>query len=213
MEGSSWDKFFGWLGAASPEEIRAFNRPPELDRAVVILARRRCKRLLIVGPGPGEVPAVMAAGRFNVTAIDASVVALRWSRRYTVNRAPQLVGGDAQALPLGSSVFDGAMVLTVLSLYESETRHQMARELARVIAPGGVVLCWHYLQAFPEYRRVRMSNGTLEPLYKELSTPYPGFLDFSAYFDEEGNPLPTEEPPPGARLWCSWTLGAGGTQG
>jgi SAM-dependent methyltransferase len=206
MNASQWDSFFEWLADATPEDVKSFNRPPDLDRAVVILARLACKKLLVVGAGPGEVPAVMAAGRFDVTAVDASVVALRWSRRYTVNRAPRLIAGDARALPLGDGVFDGAMVLTVLSLYEADTRHYMAAELARVIAPGGVVLCWHVLKAFPEYRRVQNGDGTLTPLYSELSTHYPGFLDLLDYFDEEGNPLPTTEPPPRGRFWCSWTL-------
>jgi SAM-dependent methyltransferase len=206
MNASQWDRFFEWLADATPEEVRGFNRPPELDRAVAILARLACKKLLIVGAGPGEVPAVVAAGRLDVTAVDASVVALRWSRRYAVNRAARLVAGDARALPLADGAFDAAMVLTVLSLYESETSRRMAAELARVLASGGVVLCWHVLKAFPEYRRVQSGDGTLTPLYSELSTPYPGFLHFPDYYDEEGNALPATVPPPDGRYWCSWTL-------
>ena len=206
MHGSQWDRFFYWLADATPEEVAGFNRPPELDQAVDILARRACTKLLIVGAGPGEVPAVMAAARFDVTALDASVVALRWSRGYTVNRAPRLVAGDALALPLDEGVFEAVMVLTVLSLYESDRRQRIAAELVRILAPGGVALCWHVLTAFPEYRRVRSGEGTLAPLYGELGTPYPGFLNFFEYYDGEGNPLPKADPPPGQRYWCSWML-------
>ena len=89
----------------------------------------------------------------------------------------------------------------------------LAAELARVIAPGGVVLCWHVLEVFPEYRRVQREDGTLTPLYSELRTPYPGFVPFDEYFDEEVNRLEGVDPPSQARFWCSRTLGAGREQG
>ncbi len=209
---TDWDDHFRQLEDASPEKVRAFNRPPDLERGINVLAKRGCRKVLLVGPGPGEVPAVVAQHGFDVVSFDISRVALRWGRRYVTKGAkPWPLVGDARLLPIRRSSFRGAMVLTVLSLYESPVRKAIARELECALAPGGVLLCWHYMQAFPEYRRVRQGNGTLTPLYRELGEPYPGFVDYDAYFDPEGNPLPGSSPPQGVRLLCQRVVTANGT--
>jgi SAM-dependent methyltransferase len=205
-----WDEYFGRLTRGDGWQLATFNLPPNLKDVLGILARRRARSVLVVGPGPGDVPLIVAANGFQVVSLDLSVVALRTG----MARASGVPGlraavGDVAALPAEGASFDAALALSVLSLHERDLRLKMAGELARVLCPGGLAFCWHYVRAFPEYLRAAHVEGTLSELYAEIEKPYPGFADYQAHFDAAGNPLPENMPPAGARFWCSWTLGGG----
>jgi SAM-dependent methyltransferase len=101
---------------------------------------------LDAGCGPGGNSAWLEPyGR--VTGIDPSPEALRFARER--HPALQAIEGDIAALPFAAASFDLALVITVLALVEDDRR--AAREVARVLRPGGVVLLLE--PALPSLRR------------------------------------------------------------
>jgi SAM-dependent methyltransferase len=107
-----------------------------LDRA---LAGRRVLRALDVGCGAG-LTALRLSRRpdiADVVGLDPSPDALRHARR---RRAGGWLRGSAHALPLESGRFDVVTCLDVFQHLPPATDGQAAREIARVLAPGGVAL-------------------------------------------------------------------------
>lgn len=91
-------------------------------------------RVLDAGCGTGRNLVDLAAGGPAV-GLDVSLRALAFARR---RRAAPLVCGSVTALPFPAGVFSGAVSRDVLYMVPDDAR--AARELARVLAPGGTLL-------------------------------------------------------------------------
>jgi ubiquinone/menaquinone biosynthesis C-methylase UbiE len=104
------------------------------------------QRLLDAGCGPGGNGAWLAAYG-TLVGVDPADEALRFVRAHRPSTIP--VRGDLTRLPLRDASIEVAVALTVL--YTIRDDDAALRELARVLAPGGVVLVLE--PAFPALRR------------------------------------------------------------
>lgn len=102
--------------------------------ATAFLARPH-ERVLDLGCGTGRLGALLA-DRYTVTGIDVSGAMLRQARRRYGHRVT-LVQGSAFHLPFAGSSFGGAVSAFVLRNLDDLPR--AFAELARVVAPGGLV--------------------------------------------------------------------------
>ena len=92
-------------------------------------------RLLDLGCGTGFTLTQLPPG-VRATGLDYSPTALRLARRRATSAS--LVRGSAYALPFGDGAFDAALALDVLEHLGDD--RAAARELARVVRPGGVAI-------------------------------------------------------------------------
>ena len=99
-------------------------------------------RVLDVGAGAGLTSVALAGRGYQVTAVDASAAMTEIIRRRAAEAAVasrlQLSLGDAHLLPFGCRVFSLVVALGVIPWLHSPER--AAREMARVLAPGGYLV-------------------------------------------------------------------------
>ena len=124
-----------------PQHARARRRP-----ARAVPRRAAGPPILDAGCGPGGNGAWLAE-HGDVVGVDRSPDALRFVHERRPDVAPVL--GDLTALPLASASVDAAIAITVL--YAVDDDAAAAAELARVLAPGGVLVVVE--PAFPSLRR------------------------------------------------------------
>jgi SAM-dependent methyltransferase len=105
------------------------------DQLADVFDDRRRLTVLDAGCGPGGNGAWLAA-HGTVVGVDRTPDALRFVRERRPQLAPVL--GDLTALPLASGSVDVAVAITVL--YAVDDDAGAVRELARVLAPGGVLV-------------------------------------------------------------------------
>ena len=91
-------------------------------------------RVLDVACGPGQLAGEAAARRATVVAVDLSPVMLALARKQ--HPAVEFREGDAEALPFAEDSFDAVLCNFGLGHFP---RPERAMELARVLAPSGVV--------------------------------------------------------------------------
>jgi len=96
------------------------------------------ERALDVGCGTGIYTAWLAEQGLEVTGLDRDPAMLAAARA----EVPQgrLVEGDATALPFAADAFDLALAVTLFCFLDSQQRLAAARELVRVVRPGGRVV-------------------------------------------------------------------------
>lgn len=101
------------------------------ERALDLLSIPQQARLLDLGSGPGAGAGVAAARGNTVIALDLSPAIAA-----EADMAPGVTGmaGDAERLPLGDRIGDGAMAECVLSAIPD--KEAAAREIRRVLRPG-----------------------------------------------------------------------------
>jgi SAM-dependent methyltransferase len=112
------------------------------EAAVAAAALRPGQEVLDVAAGSGNatIPAALAGAR--VTALDLvpSLLEVGQARARHAGVEVEWVEGDAEALPFPDESFD--TVLSVLGVQFAPRHEVTARELARVVRPGGtIVLC------------------------------------------------------------------------
>ncbi|MCA8908023.1 MAG: class I SAM-dependent methyltransferase [Rhodospirillaceae bacterium] len=128
----------------------AMRRQVLVPLADFLATRRQSRtRLLDIATGTGRFLTFVldAFPRLQVTGLDLSAAYLRQARRTVRPFGPaRLVQGLAEALPLADASQD---VITAIYLFHElprEVREAVAREMARVLAPGGRVILMDSLQ-------------------------------------------------------------------
>jgi len=102
------------------------------------LAGRTPGRALEAGCGTGYLARLLQTERgWPLVAMDISSEGLRHARRMGVERAVQ---GDVGALPFACGSFDLVLSVDVLAHLAHGEEHRAVRELARVLAPGGLLV-------------------------------------------------------------------------
>lgn len=103
-----------------------------------LLKGRRLERVLEAGCGTGYFSRLLQEDRgWPVVSLDISGEGLRYARSLGVERAVQ---GDVCSLPFAAGTFDVVLSLDVLPHLPSGDEQGAIRELARVTAPGGLVI-------------------------------------------------------------------------
>jgi SAM-dependent methyltransferase len=143
-----------------------------LKRQIAAMSLRLEKLCILeVGCGSGDVLALLCelgAAEEQLTGVDLRGGALNEARA----RFPRakLVEANAEALPLPDETFDLVAMFTVMSSVLSPgVRQAIARETARVLRPGGLVLWYDMRRANPWNPNVRAVSTT------ELLELFPGF--------------------------------------
>jgi SAM-dependent methyltransferase len=123
------------------------------------------RRWLDVGCGTGALTSAVRAGGGSVIGVDPS--------RAFVGASPDVVVGDARALPFASGVFDAVVSGLALNFVPSP-RDAMA-ELTRVAAPGGAVAAyvWDYADGMELMRYFWDAALELDPAAPDEGTRFP----------------------------------------
>jgi SAM-dependent methyltransferase len=160
------------------------------EEALRLAAVGRGARVLDVAAGPGTLSLLAAAAGAQVSALDfspAMVAALR--ERADAQRLPiDARQGDGQALPWADGSFDAAFSMFGLIFFPDRARG--LRELARVLAPGGVAL----ISSWPLLDR----SSVVGQLFGAIREAFPMMS------------LPAGDPPLGTPEMCRAELGAAG---
>lgn len=119
-------------------------------------------RILDLGCGTGHLSLLMER-RNHVVSYDPAYEGVAITRRRRRTRGGAVVGGGEQ-LPFRDSAFDGVLLIDVLEHIADD--RQVAREVRRVVRPGGYVLCM-----VPEnprlYSRIDAANGHVRRYSRE----------------------------------------------
>lgn len=152
-------------------------------------------RLLDVACGTGRFLEEVAANypRLNVTGLDLSpAYAAEARKRLERRRSASIVEANAETMPLAAASQDAVTCIYLLHELPPAIRPVVAREIARVLKPGGVAIIVDALQTGdrPDY------DGLLEFFPIGFHEPYfSSYLaeDFSALFAREGLALESVE--------------------
>ena len=156
----------------------------ELSTVLSLLGCRPRDRVLDLGAGSGFSSEMLARLGYDVVAIDPDRGALGNNRRRITFDATRIDGSVtvinalAEALPFGSARFDGVVAMNVL--HHVADMPGVARELARVVKPGGrVAFCEPGLDHLdePETRRAIAEHGENDQPFDAM-----GFLAMARAF-------------------------------
>ena len=113
--------------------------PPMVARYEVVVRRTPTGRVLDVGAGDGYLSGRLSARCREVIAIEYETLGVKLARQMLAERTNVTIHqGDVYALPFEDRSFDAVVMADVIEhLYEPELA---VSEMARVIAPDGVVL-------------------------------------------------------------------------
>lgn len=155
------------------------NRAIHDDRSARLVAAARragtwpvpgSRPLLDLGCGSGEGQRdLIGAGLLAVlrVGVDRSGRRLGQARLRSPGLRP--VRGDGVALPFATGAFDAVSAFTVFSSIPAARRAEVAAEVGRVLAPGGIVL-WY------DMRLPSPGNAATNPVpRKEVAALFPGF--------------------------------------
>jgi|GEM_PF-3034767 len=118
--------------------------------------------LLEVGCGPGRLLETVAARGFarEVVGVDLSPYLLERARKRLAGTRVRLVHADGLALPSEPESFDAVVASHYVGHLPREVREDAARELVRVVRPGGhVVVIDHHWHSWPEVAGVRKDRA------------------------------------------------------
>lgn len=149
----------------------------------------RGSKILDIGSGPGNESIFLAKQGMKVIGLDLNPEAIGLAKKLAKlqNVDVKFVQGDALKLPFKDQAFDVVNDTFVFHHFESSIRRQYAREISRVLKPGGIFI----LRGFSY--RMTPGSGPFRLTSKDV-------LDaFSPYFSVEHlslfKNLPTEKRP------------------
>ncbi len=189
-------------------EEGAFNAHFERPSMLALLPSVRNLKILDLGTGPGGLASDLVLRGAQVTAVDGSQAMLAAARRRLGRRAQFLQLDLDHGLPgLNDSMFD--VVASSLTIHYIADLPRLAREIARVMAPGGVlaVSTHHPVMDFPlspsgQYFRSEMiadpweiAGATFEVRFfrRPLSVTMQAFLDAGLVLQRVSEGVVSEE--------------------
>ena len=122
-----WEREFWWYRGQRAIRLRVL-KP--------FLAGRRVARALEAGCGTGYFSHLLQQQGWPIVPLDISADGLKYARAMGAGRTVQ---GDVSRLPFGDGTFDVVLSLDVLPHLERGAEAPAAAELARVLAPGGLM--------------------------------------------------------------------------
>ncbi len=157
-----------------------------------LVARVGPKRILDVPTGTGRVLDYLHDVDVHVKGLDATPEMLREARKILNPKRQEVMEGDAKSMPFDDAEFDMVISLRFFHLFTPDQRIPFAAEFARVLRPGGYLLCsftngW-YAGGLNWAKRF-LRQPTMSFLYpSELSSLLPGWKVCALY----GNFLPKQ---------------------
>ena len=132
-----------------------------MDAIAAHLGRRRARAILDLGSGTGRFSRLLAdAFGARVTAVEPSIKMREQAERHAAHRDVVYLSGAADAIPAEDGAFDFAFMSMVI--HHVRDRGACARELRRILEPGGLVFIRNtfsgrldrvrYFEFFPEAR-------------------------------------------------------------
>ncbi|MBN1137061.1 MAG: methyltransferase domain-containing protein [Anaerolineae bacterium] len=126
-----------------------------------------CSRILDLGCGSGRHTVHLAQQGFQVWGLDSSPTALHLAQAWLdeADAAAELVLADTrQPLPFGDGAFDGLLSTQVIHHARLATVCGTAREISRVVRPGGVALVTVPVEPEPDEEHEEIEPKTFVPL-------------------------------------------------
>ena len=134
---------------------------------------RRGDRLLDVGCGPGYLARMLAEATGpdgSVVGIDAAPEMIEYASRRARGLANCLFQpGAAQAIPFADGAFDVVTSSLVMHHLPREERARAAREMLRVLRPGGTLVLADYRPGDGPLARVHASLGPVRAMQRRVS--------------------------------------------
>jgi SAM-dependent methyltransferase len=97
-------------------------------------------RVLELGCGNGKTLSVMIQRRWDVTAIDLSCTAVTLSRNVVNGSATaDVMVADGRFTPVKNNSFNAVFSVHVIGHLHEPDRHEIAREVTRILKPGGIL--------------------------------------------------------------------------
>jgi SAM-dependent methyltransferase len=124
---ASWDREY----AGPHPKWKGPPRDPALDLG---------GRVLELGCGNGKTAAALARRAEHLVALDFSLRGLEACRSAVPWSHVDIILGDVRRLPLADRSFDGVVAFHVLGHLLEDERREAAKEMFRVLAPGGTLM-------------------------------------------------------------------------
>jgi ubiquinone/menaquinone biosynthesis C-methylase UbiE len=131
------------IGTAGQKEVweRAYRQEHPLWRGASDLRMDNLKgRVLELGCGDGKTAIAMVETGLNVVGLDLSRTALTTLKKRTDSNNLSLIQGDAIELPFKDGSFDSVAAVHFIDHFLSSYRHELVREIDRVLATGGFII-------------------------------------------------------------------------
>jgi SAM-dependent methyltransferase len=165
-----WDEIFRRDG-------RVFDSPaPVVLHVADVLQEHGCRRVVDLGCGSGRHTVFLAQRGFDVIGIDNSPTALSLTREWLMHKGlhARLARADMRRpLPLPNGICDGVISTQVIHHALLATVCGTAREISRILQPGGVLLVSVPSGTDPEETFMEIEPGTFVPTSgKEAGLPH-----------------------------------------
>jgi SAM-dependent methyltransferase len=165
-----WDEIFR-------REGRVFDSPaPVVHHVADVLQEHGCRRVVDLGCGSGRHTVFLAQRGFDVIGIDSSPAALSLSREWLGHealRARLAMADMRRPLPLPSRICDSVISTQVIHHALLATVRGTAREINRILRPGGILFLSVPSRTDPEDAFAEVEPGTFVPTSgKEAGLPH-----------------------------------------
>lgn len=160
LDAQPWDEIFRRDG-------RVFDAPaPVVLHVAEILQAHGCRRIVDLGCGSGRHTVFLAQRGFGLLGVDNSPMGLGLTRGWLKHEG--LTAGLVQAdmrrpLPLCAGGFDGLLSTQVIHHAQLDTVRATAREISRILRPGGVLFVSVPGELDPDETFVQIEPATFVP--------------------------------------------------